>query len=58
MANPIPYRSLTLEQRRETYERYVQEMGEQNVYGSFEEYDDDQMHLNWDFDADTLEFLS
>ena len=54
------YSELSREERLITFENYQQLCREDDSYtafDSFEEYDDEQMFIDMDFDAETLECL-
>lgn len=55
------YRELSAQEQRKTFDNY-QSLCEQNpeimqLFASFEEYDEAQRILDFEFDADTLECL-
>lgn len=55
----VTYRQLTPEQQKETYANFVKICKEENYmsFGNFEEYHDEQLALDLDFDAETLECI-
>jgi hypothetical protein len=55
----LTYRELTPNQQRVTYQNFVRICKQENytAFGNFEEYHDEQIALDLDFDAETLECI-